>query len=224
MAINEVQLIDHTKDPFNKERFILPATEAKQDNFIGNQINGTQKAQNVDEDGRIANLDSITNHRIAIESEHHEIHEGDHYYMQGYLELNNGDDFYVKMTTPDSDKWIHFVFDIKSTGICESTLDEDATGGMTGGEEKTPFNNNRNSPNTSELAVVSGVTACTSYGKRLEDDKWGANGWKQSEGGAGGRNNEIILKRNTIYCRSFKSYSDNNIIQFRASWYEHINK
>ena len=31
-------------------------------------------------------------------------------------------------------------------------------------------------------------------------------------------------KQDTIYCRKFISFSDANIIQFKASWYEHTSK
>ncbi len=161
---------------------------------------------------------------VVVDYVHHEIHSGSHYYIQGFVELNDTDTFYVKLTTPNTTKWSHFIFDIKSTGICSSTLDEEATGGMTGGVAIVPINNNRNLLNTSGMTITSNVTACTSYTTRLENDKWGANGFKETIGGGSGREDELILKQGTDYCRSFTSGADNNIIQFKASWYEHTNK
>jgi len=169
-------------------------------------------------------IDSSTNDIVTIEHEHNEIHEGDHYYIQGYIEINNGDTYYVKMTTPNTTTWLHFIFDINSTGICSTTLDEDATGGMTGGSVITPINNDRNSSNTSANIIVSGVTSCTGYTTRVENDKWGSSGFKETIGGGSSRSDELILKQNTVYCRGFISGADNNIIQFKASWYEHQNK
>lgn len=169
-------------------------------------------------------LDSVTNSLQTVDYEHHEIHSGSHYYIQGYLELDDGDTFYVKMVTPDTTKWSHFIFDIKSTGICSSTLREDASGGMTGGAAITPLNNNRNSSNASGMIITGGVTACTGYTVQLENDKWGDNGFKENIGGGSGRSDELLLKQNTVYCRSFVSGADNNIIQFKASWYEHTSK
>lgn len=169
-------------------------------------------------------MDLITRTLQTIDYVHHEIHEGDHYYIQGYIELDDTDTFYVKMVTPDTAKWSHFIFNIKSTGICTTYLDEDATGGMAGGSVITPINNNRNSGNVSGMVLTSGVTACTGYTKRLENDKWGAEGFKQTIGGGSGREDELILKQDTVYCRSFISGADNNIIQFKASWYEHTSK
>lgn len=171
-----------------------------------------------------ARIDTITRSLQTIDYAHHEIHSGSHYYIQGYLELDNTDTFYVKLVTPDTTTWSHFTFDIRSTGICTTSLDEDATGGMTGGASVTPINNNRNSGNTSSVVITSGVTACTGYATRLEVDKWGSNGFKETIGGGSGREDELILKQNTVYCRSFISGADDNIIQFKASWYEHANK
>ena len=129
----------------------------------------------------------------------------------------------VKLVTPNTTNWMHLVFQIRSSGICATTLDEGASGGMTGGSGVTPINNNRNSANTSAFVFTSGVAAATTYTKRIENDKWGAAGFKQTIGGGGGREDELILKQNTTYLRTFTSRADNNIIQFRASWYEIAN-
>jgi len=118
----------------------------------------------------------------------------------------------------------HFVFQITGSGITGTTFDEGASGGMASGDSNVPFNNDRNSTNASGMIFTTGVTAGTSYTARLENDKWGAAGFKQFFGGGGGREDELILKANTTYLRTFTSYSDSNIIQFKASWYEHTNK
>lgn len=171
-----------------------------------------------------ARMDPATHVLQIIDNAHHEIHSGDHYYINGFLELADTETHYVKLVTPDSAVWTHFRFQIKSTGICTTYFDEGATGGMAGGSGVTPINNNRNSANTSGIVITSGVTIATSYDKRLENDKWGADGFKQTIGGGGGREDELILKQNTTYLRTFISGAAANIVQFRASWYEHTDK
>ncbi len=202
------------------------ATEEKQDDIISNQTDGDQKTQivGIDYEASKSGIDAVTETLQTIDYAHHEIHSGSHFYVQGYVELDDTDTFYVKLVTPDTTKWLHFQFNIKSTGICSSTLDEDATGGMTGGTVMTPVNNNRNSSNTSGIVITGGVTACTGYAIRLEDDKWGSEGFKQTIGGGSGREDELMLKQNTTYCRGFVSGANNNIVQFKASWYEHTDK
>jgi len=49
-------------------------------------------------------------------------------------------------------------------------------------------------------------------------------GFKTTVGGGNGREDELILKQNTTYVRTFVSGSAANIIQFKASWYEHTNQ
>ena len=169
-------------------------------------------------------VDTVTRALTTIDYSHHEIHAGSHYYIQGFVELASSGTFYVKLVTPNTTKWSHFIFDIKSTGITTATLDEDASGGMTGGTVVTAINNNRNSSNLSSLVFTSGVTVATAYVTRLEDDKWGTSGFKETIGGGSSRDDELILKQNTIYLRCFTSQADNNIIQFKASWYEHTSK
>ncbi len=185
---------------------------------------GTNKAVVYDEGGVAIGVDNCTESIQTVDYSHHEIHSGSHYYVQGYIELDDAGTHFIKMVTPDTTTWSHFVFSVKSTGICSSTLKEAATGGMTGGSEVVPTNNNRNSANTSGMVFTSGVTTCTGQDAILENDKWGSDGWRQNIGGGSSREDELVLKQNTTYCRSFISGADDNIIQFKASWYEHANK
>ena len=178
----------------------------------------------VNSDGNALGVDPVTRTLQIIDYEHHEIHSGDHYYIQGYLELDDGVTNCVKLVTPDSAIWSHFIFDIKSTGICTSYFDEDASGGMTGGAVVDIKNNNRNSTNESGMVITAGVVCPSAYVTRLENSKWGAAGFKEQIGGGSARSDELVLKQNTVYARTFISGADDNIIQFKASWYEHANK
>lgn len=74
--------------------------------------------------------------------------------------------------------------------------------------------------NRSRFVVTSSVTACTDYIQRVHNESFGA---KQT-GGLASREDEIIMKQNTVYCRSFTSNTASNIVNFKASWYEHENR
>jgi len=175
--------------------------------------------------GPKSSIDGITNAQVTIGYPHHEIHEGDHYYIEGWTELDADDSLFVKMVTPDTTIWAHFRWVIGGTGITITTFDEDATGGMTGGSSVTPINNNRNSINTSEIVITSGVTNATSFTTRLGNTKFGtATSPQRAIGDGSSREDEIILKQNTTYLRTFISETDNNFVSFKAYWYEHINK
>jgi len=176
-------------------------------------INGVEYSAT--EDG----VDSSTNSLQIINYEHHEIHGGSHYYIEGTATLGNGGTLYVKLVTPNTTKWSHFGWRIISSGILTTTLVEDPTGGMTGGTGITPLNNNRNSGNTSGMTITSGTTACTG-GTQISVEAFGS----KSGGGAINRSDELILKQNAIYCRTFISGTAGNIVSFKASWYEHTDK
>ena len=53
---------------------------------------------------------------------------------------------------------------------------------------------------------------------------WGANGFKETIGGGSSRDDELVLKSGTTYSRTFLSGAADNIVQFKASWYEHTDK
>ena len=168
--------------------------------------------------------DTTTHSIVCIDIVHKEIHEGHHFYIEGFVTLQDTDTLYVKLVTPDNTAWAHFTWNIESNGVIETYFYEDATGGMTGGVNVTPLNNNRNSLNTSGLVITRGVTYPTDNGTMISAKKVGAVGFKEVVGGAADRTNELVLKQNTTYFREFISGSDGNIIAFRASWYEYANK
>lgn len=164
-------------------------------------------------------LDNATGQKIGIDYAHHEIHGGNHYYIEGTVDLDDTDTLYVKLVTPDTAVWSHFLWEIESSLILTTELYEAPTGGMTGGSGVTPLNNNRNSSNTSGMVITSGVTAPTATVLTISTKKWGT----RTLGGASNREDEIMLKQNTTYCRKFLSGSNSNIVSFKASWYEHTN-
>ena len=169
-------------------------------------------------------IDAVTEALEVITYEHHEIHSGSHYFIDGFVTLASGDTLFVKLVTPDSTQWAHFSWDISSSGIVETKLFEGASGGMTGGSGITPVNNNRNSTNTSLITITSGVTEPTSFGTVISQAKWGSNDHFSGGGGGDSRSREILMDQNNTYCRIFVSSTADNIIQFAATWYEHISK
>ena len=238
-------------------------------------------------------LDASTHATTTIDYAHHEVHSGSKFYVEGYATLGVAATLFVKLVTSNSLAWPHFLWEMGSSGILTTTLDEDATGGMAGGLVKTINANNRNKYcwtgmhtggndeatvmtdataaftidaligmqifnstdgssgiitdndattvtvaalaggtgndwdtndayeiNKSTSVITAGVTACTGYTQRVSDISFGSKG----SGGSHSRNDELVLKQNTVYCRSFTSNTAANIINFRAVWYEHTDK
>jgi len=105
---------------------------------------GTMKALISTTVARNIRADASTHSLQTVKSEHHEIHSGSHYYIEGHSTLGIGGVLYSKIVTPDSGKWAHFTWRISSNGILESTLYEMPTGGMADGLRTTIHANNRN--------------------------------------------------------------------------------
>ena len=172
----------------------------------------------------VGEVDAVSEGFVTIDFPHHEIHDGDHYYIEGFTALGSEDTLYVKLVTPNTTTWSHLTWNIESNGILETNLYEGVSGGMGGGTNKVPLNSNRNSTNTSVLTITQGVQLGSDLGTTISSKKVGGTGFKSTTGGASIREDEIILKQNTTYLREFKASSDANIVSFRANWYEHKNK
>ena len=168
----------------------------------------------------VSGVDPTTFARTTIDYPHSEIHNENHYYLEGFTTLALNAHLYVKLVTPNTGKWGHFTWDIESSGILTTYLYEAVSGGMAGGAGVTPLNNNRNSTNTSGLTITSGVAVATDLGTTVSQAKWGS----RQIGGGQKRESEIVLKQNAIYLRDFLSGENSNIVSFRASWYEHTNR
>ena len=242
-------------------------------------------------------IDKSTHATTTIDYAHHEVHSGSHYYIQGHTVLASAAVLRVQLITPNTAKWIHFLYEIKSTLAMTTTFDEGATGGMAGGLRVPVHASNRNTNcyvgmhtavgtsatimtdstaafvvdalidstiynttdkssaiitdndattvtvaallggtgnewdtndkyeiNNAGLILTSGVAAATTYDQRIEDDSWGLNDKKLIIGGGGARGDELMLRQNTTYLRTFTSGADDNLIQFRAAWYEHTDR
>ena len=108
-----------------------------------------------------------------------------------------------------------------SSGII---TDNDATtvtvAALAGGTANAWALNDAYEINNSQFVITPGVTACTGYTQRISTESFGS----RSAGAAVAREDELVLKRNTVYCRSFVSGTASNIIGFKAAWYEHTDK
>jgi hypothetical protein len=209
----------------------------------------------------------------------------------GYTTLGVGGTLYASLQTPNAGRWSHLVWNIASSGILTTTLEEDAAGGMAGGARPTIHANNRNlfcwtgahtggnneailtdaaqnwrvnelvgyqifnstdgssgfiTANTANtvtavltggagndwdtndtyeinrtgMVVTTGVTVYAAYTQRVDDVSFGSKQF----GGAIVREDELILKQNSVYCRAFTSATAANIITFKAGWYEHTDR
>ena len=176
----------------------------------------------VNENNNALGVDLSTRSVQTIDYEHHEVHSGRHYNLDGHVCLDIGDEYWFTVSTCDTKRYAHMLYTLTTGGItCVSFL-EDAV--IDCGTIYTPVNNNRNSSNTSCHEFRMGSCAPTDYCTVLADSKVGSTQFKQDSGGGIGRGDELMLRCSTVYAVGVQSYSDNNRISFHASWYEHTDK
>ena len=167
---------------------------------------------------REAIFDDLFKIPVYIDIEHHEIHEGDHFFLCDFRSLGNGasSDFLFK--TFNGSKWVHLTFQISGTQGTSFIVYEDSNTNLDG-INITIYNNNRNSDNPSSTIIQNNPTINT-IGTMIYEQSIGAN----KEGGNIDRNRELILKQNTEYIFRLTNQATNtNVVNYCAEWYEHTN-
>ena len=185
-------------------------------------------AKKYGETHREVRLDSSTHALMRISYQHHEIHDGNNYNIFGTQSLAINNVYDVQWTTPDTAVEPHFTWEFITDDTTDLFIYEGASI-VLAGTAITPINNNRNSSNTSgqtikgisnaSVALANADTAVagatTIYSQRLFGSNFSAHHQIHGE--------EIILKRNTIYCMRAVAIAAANI-SFLCSWYEHTAK
>ena len=171
-------------------------------------------------------MDASTHSLQTIEYEHHEIHSGSHFFVNGYLDIlgaNDVLDFTWQM--PKSTKQIHWTWQISFEKGLTWSVYEDVIATNPLGNTITPYNNNRNSQKTSsttmkyalqvDLAAANADTNVTGA-TLLSTGKVGDN----RTAGDSERSNEMIMKSGSLYCLRAATTAA-GYINFDMEWYEH---
>ena len=160
--------------------------------------------------------DGVTNSKVVITHEHHEIHEGQTFLISGQTTLGLGATYSILLTTPDTNKHCHLVGHVRATGEANVALYENPTGAVAGAAI-TAYNKNRNSADTN-TTTANVLTSVTTPGTLLETQYFGSG---QNVGGEGRATEEWVLKKNEEYILRVTSTSAGNDISFVLAWYEH---
>lgn len=172
-------------------------------------------------------IDASTEVLESILYEHHEIHSGSNYEVTNVVDLaiNNVRD--IRITTPNTTEYGHFIFRLMCESETEYYLYEGVTI-VTAGTSITPLNNNRNSVSTSSMTVdyidntsVANANADTTVAgsTTIKHGIIGAG----KDGGEDAHDRETILKANTVYCLRMIANAA-GYVNYDLSWYEHTDK
>jgi len=179
-----------------------------------------------DEGGVSAEVDNTTKTIQVINFPHHEIHEGDHYFIRDVVDLAINNVYDIQITTPNTTKWSHLV----GVVIPENEMEFYFYEGViinTPGTIITARNNNRNSVNVSGMVIagilntsIANANSDTAIGSAIQLEH-GIVGSGRT-GGIVEREMEIILKQNTSYSLRFIANAA-GYTNFNLLWYEHTN-
>lgn len=162
-----------------------------------------------------------THATTTIGYEHHEIHDGSHYFFCDFETLNSGATADFAVTTPNTAKWTHMTFVVAGTSQTEMRIYEGST--VSGGTALIPYNNNRNSPNASTLTIAKNPSVSVA-GTVIFGQSRGLGGATPSKANTAGivsRDKEIILQSGTTYRFEIKSADNSNVVDYCGEWYEH---
>jgi len=184
--------------------------------------------------GIVGNIDEKSNSLLTVDYPHHEIHEGDSYYViysvpsLGAM-TNPNDTITLTFKTPNTAKWIHMTFSVFGSPNWLIKFVESPTGGAISPTGTLPiYNKNRNSLNASGLSdgttpgLVSYDATLATGGNLLWNHYLEGSGGPQAGGSGYNTRNEIVLKQNTVYQISLFG-TDTNPGAIILDWYEHTN-
>lgn len=165
-------------------------------------------------------FDATTSAPYFVDFAHHEIHEGDHYFLQSFdLLTSSGDSLIFCIDVPDTVKKAHLIVNFGSQATSEYYTYVDAV--CTGVDTISITNNDLNSTNQSMLTFMKNPTI-TNIGTLVEKHSTGS-GTNAGTGrvGVAGREGEIILKSGSKHIFLFITRANSNVIDYEFSWYEH---
>ena len=165
--------------------------------------------------------DEITRAMAVIDYAHHEIHEGDHFFVRDFVDLGNSATRDILLISPNSTKVAHLTLEIDhelegSVKLYETTVTS------ANGTAIPRINRKRNGSDGSGMLVFHTPTV-SAVGTLLEQDQKGSG---NKFGNIANRaSEEIMLKRNTKYLiRMTNITANNNLFNWTIDWYEHTSK
>lgn len=164
--------------------------------------------------------DEVTGGINTIDTEHHEIHEGEHFLLENCFEavanaaVNN-------IVVISGAKYCHMTFEV-TTNNGKITIETFENTTFTGtGTQLNPLNNNRNSAKTSDVLFRLNPTI-TSAGDPIRKLIIGSSSSSNRSGGSVTRNKEVIFKPSTNYLLRITNQSgqgNTNDINYSFSYY-----
>lgn len=163
--------------------------------------------------------DKVTHALVTLPYEHHEIHEGDSFFVHGSFDVTTSVTTFL-VITPNTVTTSHLIFGFKAPAEYSVLLSENASV-SSNGTALPSFNSNRNSVKTAGTLFFVGPTLVNT-GTTLWQEKLGSG---NTESGQFSHEDEILLKTNTKYFfTANKVAAGTQYLNYIFHWYEHTSK
>lgn len=166
-------------------------------------------------------MDGVTEALSIIDYVHHEIHAGSNFFYTDSVTLASAGTQDYLITTPNTKKWAHLIFQATGSAITQVQIYEGAD--RVGSTLQTVFNSNRNITTDATTTVHKGQSGGTTDGALIWQRKSGAAQGASRTGAESSHSGEIVLKQNTKYLLRFTSGTADNLTNLNLEWYEHTN-
>lgn len=187
--------------------------------FMLNLFSQSAYCDALPEYAKFSNIDA-TGAKVTIDYSHHEIHEGNNYILTEVNTIASAGTRAYLITTPNTDTYTHLIFSITSSLKVSMTLTEAPTG-LSAGTSLTPINLNRNSTKTASTIIKHTPSGSASGGTLLYTRTVGDGTTPSQVSSTTQRiQNEIILKKNTVYYFLITSAANSNIVNTEFNFYE----
>ncbi len=180
----------------------------------------------VDFDGDVAIVDGATGAMVAIESGHHQIHNGSTFTYVDVVDLGVNNVRDIQITTPNTTEWAHFTFMISTESETDWYFYENVTINVAGaGIVEQNANRNSGHVATTMMAVIDNANVANA---NADTAVAGATEIYHGVSGAGkdagmhDHGHELILDQNQDYTLRFIASAAGNV-SYHIDWYEHVN-
>lgn len=156
---------------------------------------------------------------VVIEFDHHEVHHGHSFKLDDVQTVNGTQKWMV--TTPNSKKYAHMIFDALCTGEMSMVVTEGAD--RDGDAVLTPINRNRiGTPAAADVIIHRGIKAngTTDGAITIKNVYVGITDEPSSETSESRGRNEYVLKPDTKYIVAITTIAEAKV-SLHLDWYEH---
>ncbi len=175
-------------------------------------------------------INPATGADLAVDYHHHELHEGNFFYVKSYADIANGADLDFLWVVPNTAKWPHSQWALGGEGELTVKMYE-AVVTSNDGAAVTILNANRNSGTSAGVTVFTGPTVNSGAlgdsgdgGDLVWSSIFGSGGRQQAVGAARETGYEFVGKQNTKYWFRINNSSGGVLyLDYDFNWYEHTN-